>query len=98
MNDIILDNNLDLLIQNGDFVIDDAEQQIQALILMASQGSFRESPLTGVDILQYLKSRLSPALIDKLKQKIQLQFQYDGYTYAQPDIDLSGNIDIAANR
>jgi len=48
MNDIILDNNMDLAIVNGDFVIDDAEEQIQQLILIATQGSFRASPLTGI--------------------------------------------------
>jgi hypothetical protein len=79
-------------------VTGDAEQQIQELILLASQGSFRNSPLTGVNIIQYLKSRLSPALIDQLTQKIKLQFQYDGYTYVQPTIDTFGNIDIAASR
>jgi len=98
VNDIMLDDNLDLLIQNGDFVIGDAEEQIQQLILIASQGSFRESPLTGINIVTYLKSRMTPGLVDALKQKIKLQFQYDGYTTVTPTIDSFTDIDIEVSR
>jgi len=98
MTDILLDDNLDLLIQNGDFVIGDAEEQIQQLILMASQGSFRNSPLTGVNIVQYIKSRLGPAEIDALKQKIKLQFQYDGYITVNTVINSISDIEISASR
>jgi hypothetical protein len=98
MNDIQLNDSMDLLIQSGDFVIADAEQQIQQLILIATQGSFRGSPLTGVNVMQYLKSMFTPAQVDALKQKIKLQFQFDGYNYVSPTIDQDFNIDIAASR
>ena len=98
MTDIMLDDNLDLLIVNGDFVLDDADQQIQELLLIANQGDFRESPLTGVGIVKYLKSRLSPATVDALKKKIKLQWQYDGFANVNTVINSFSDITITAER
>ncbi|MBB6131321.1 hypothetical protein [Mucilaginibacter lappiensis] len=98
MNDLILDNNLDLAIQNGDFLIDDCEQQNQELILIATQGSFRESPLTGVGIAKYIKSSFSVSKIDQLRQKIRLQLQYDGYQTVNTQINSFTDIQIQAER
>jgi hypothetical protein len=98
MTDIILDNNLDLAIQNGDFVLDDCEQQNQELILVATQGSFRDSPLTGVGITRYIKSSFTVAKVDQLRQKIRLQLQYDGYTTVNTKINSFTDIQIQAER
>lgn len=98
MTDFILDNNLDLSISNGDFLIDDAEQQNQELILIATQGSFRQSPLTGVGMVKYLKSSFTVAQVDKLRQKIRLQLQYDGYTTINTTINSFTDIQITASR
>jgi hypothetical protein len=92
--DILLDENFDLAIVDGDFVIGDADEQIQQLILMATQGSFRQSPLTGVGIVNYLKKQFTPALVDKLKQKIQMQLQYDGFSSATVVINSFEDIEI----
>ena len=98
MNDIILDNNMDLAIVNGDFVVDDAEEQIQELILIATQGSFRASPLTGIGIVKYLKSSFTVDKIDQLRQQIILQLQYDGYTTVKTVINSFTDIEIEATR
>lgn len=98
MNDILLDNNLDLAIEGGDFIIGDAEDQHQQLILVASQGSFRDSPLTGVNITQYIKTGFTQIQIDQLKQKCRLQFQYDGYARSFIKINSFTDIQINAER
>lgn len=98
MNDILLDDNMDLAIQNGDFVMGDAEEQIQQLILIATQGSFRNSPLTGVGIIKYIKSSFTVDKVDQLRQKIRLQMQYDGYTSVNTQINSFLDIDIEATR
>jgi hypothetical protein len=98
MKDILLDDDLDLAIENGDFVIGDSEQQHQELILIAQQGSFRASPLTGVGISKYYKSAFSVANIDKLRQKIRLQLQFDGYTSVKTTINSFEDIQIEAER
>lgn len=98
MNDIILDEDLDLAVSAGDFVIGDSEEQHQQLILIASQGSFRESPLTGVNIAQYIKTGFTQAQIDKLRQKIRLQLQYDGYQRSVVKINSFDDIQLNAER
>lgn len=98
MNDILLDDDMDLAIENGDFVVDDAEQQHQELILIAPQGSFRGSPLTGVGITRYYKSAFTVANIDKLRQKIRLQMQYDGYNTVKTVINSFEDIQIQSER
>lgn len=94
MNDIILDDNMDLQIAAGDFVVDDSQNQTQQLLLIAQPGNFRNSPLTGVGIAKYLKSQLSPQLVDALSKKIQLQWQYDGYTSVNVKVNSFTDIEI----
>lgn len=98
MIDVLLNDDLDLAIDSGDFIADEAEEQHQQLILIASQGSFRESPLTGVNITQYIKTGFTQAQIDALKQKIRLQFQYDGYKQSFITINSFEDIQINAKR
>ena len=100
MNDILLDDNMDLAISavNGDFIVDDAEEQIQQLILVATQGSFRESPLTGIGIIKYLKSSFTVAQVDLLRQQIRLQLLFDGYTTVSTQINSFTDIEIEASR
>ena len=98
MNDIVLDNNMDLSIIAGDFVVDDCEDQVQQLLLIAQPGNFRDSPLTGVGIVNYLKSQITPSLVDALTKKIQIQWLYDGYAGVNVVVNSFTDIEIEANR
>lgn len=98
MTDILLDDSLDLSIEKGDFAADDAEQQHQELILISPQGCWRDSPLTGVGIARYYKSAFTVAQVDKLRQKIRLQYQFDGYTSVKTQINSFEDIQIQAER
>lgn len=55
--DILLDKTGDLRIENGDFVIGESTQQEVELLLTSKKGSWKESPLVGANIQQYLKQR-----------------------------------------
>lgn len=98
MKDVLLDDNMDLLIENGDFFVADGEEQHQQILLIASQGSFRASPLTGVNIAKYIKTGFTQAQIDQLSQKIRLHLQYDGYTRSFVKINSFDDIQINAER
>lgn len=98
MIDVLLDTGLDLAIEGGDFVVGDAEEQHQQLILIANKGSFRQSPLTGVNIAEYIKTGFTQVQIDALRQKIRLQFQYDGYKQSFIQINSFEDIQINAKR
>lgn len=54
--DILLDEDFDLLIENGDFVIGESVNQDIALIINTWVGHWKKSPLIGVGIQNYLNS------------------------------------------
>ncbi|MEO6901543.1 MAG: oxidase [Bacteroidia bacterium] len=86
VKDIILDDDNDLEIQNGDFVISLSDQQHVVLILNTTVGEWKLSPLTGVGIQKYISSSGQQ---QTLKRSIEVQLQADGYE--KPDVILKGN-------
>ncbi len=60
MNDLRINENGDLLIQNGDFVIGDARADITERILIAYPGEFKEKPLLGCNITAQINGAPSP--------------------------------------
>jgi len=76
MNDIILDNENDLMISGGDFVVTDSLKQNQKMLLITSKGEWKQHPLTGVGAYDFLKSENYGALHNEIKS----QFKADGIT------------------
>lgn len=92
MNDLLLDETGDLLIVNGDFVIDDATYQHQDAILHNQKGEFKEHPEVGVGIENGLLDENPREVLSEIKQ----QFKYNGFVNVQLDIDNDGNLLIEA--
>ena len=99
VKDIMLDDNADLLIQNGDFVISESDAQHIMLIINLMEGSIKQFPLQGVGIMQYSGSSGQGA---NLKKQIGIKLDADGYT--NPIIQLEQNangvfeFDVTADR
>lgn len=72
--DILLDQDFDLKIEDGDFVVGDDREQRLMLILDSNQGHWKQSPTVGVGIRGLLNGEMTPAL----KRRIQLQLEADG--------------------
>lgn len=72
--DIALDNNNDLQIANGDFVIGESTEQHQTLLLLSDKNDWKESPTVGVGIESFLDDE-EPA---DMHREIRLQFAKDG--------------------
>ena len=89
----LVDNDLEF--QAGDFVITDSDQQHIEDIVEAFQGSYKEFPLLGVGIRQYIGSAGAQ---DELQSLIQLQLESDGYTVNNIVLGDQGNIYIDAER
>ena len=81
--DFLLDANGDLLIQNGDFVVGPSDNQHIDDIISSFAGAWKQFPILGVGIMQYLKSEEGQAAVAKIKQ----QLQSDGYTVPQVTIN-----------
>jgi hypothetical protein len=89
--DILCDEAGELACVNGDMVTGDATWQHQADLLMANEGSFKETPTTGVGLDNFLNSE-DPA---EMLRKIRIQFQKDGMEVTK--VDYNTNLEIKAN-
>lgn len=56
MTDICTDDNFDLLIENGDFKISESAEKEVKILLVSVPGNFKNAPLIGCDIQQFVQS------------------------------------------
>ena len=90
--DLLLTEENDLLIKNGDFVVGESTRQHQNLLLIADKGEFKQYPTVGVGILRYLEDYNG----DNLAREIRAEFNKDGMSVKE--IRFNGSkIDITAN-
>ncbi len=80
--DFLLFEN-DLLIKDGDFVIGESDLQHIEHIIASQRGGYKQFPLIGVGINQYINSPIDGIL----RREIQLQLQADGYGLQQIKVD-----------
>lgn len=88
IQDILLDENGDLLIENGDFVVGPSDNQHIALIINTWLGDWKQFPLCGLGIDDYLASPSTPEV---LKRDLTVQLIKDGYKIN--DIEISNDTD-----
>jgi len=58
MKDLIIDTNGNLIVQNGDFQVDNAEQQTAHTLIEAWTGEFKNAPILGGNIFGYLNGTI----------------------------------------
>jgi hypothetical protein len=74
MQDLLLNDNGDLNIINGDLSIGESTLQHQRLLLTTTKGDWRENPLAGVGAVAYLKDESPGELLSEIKK----EFEKDG--------------------
>ena len=62
--DILLDDNNDLKIINGDFDYGDSEIQEVGLIFQSTQGEWKMTPTLGPNMYRFIKSKASKSEIE----------------------------------
>jgi len=82
--DFLLDDEGDVRIENGDFVIDDAEAQHVDDLIYSFKGDWKEHPLLGAEAQRQLKQGNS---LTKLKKAIKTELENDGYSNVDVTID-----------
>ena len=87
--DIALDENDDLKIVDGDFVIEPSDQQHIRAIFYTHMGEFKQWPILGFGASNYLKK--SKVFKPELLRNLNEQLKYDNYTNAE--INLSKGIE-----
>jgi hypothetical protein len=90
MNDLLLDENGDLSIVNGEFAIGFSDNQHQEHILLAHKGEFKEFPEIGVGIHAMLDDDDYTDMLIEIKKNL----EYDGMKIKNVRFDENGNLDI----
>lgn len=85
-NDILMDETGDVAFINGDFVIGDSTLQHQEDLIRAAKGEYKENPLTGVGIINYLKDTNEASAF----REIRTQFTSDGMLVRKLEISNNG--------
>lgn len=89
--DILLNDEFELRIENGDFVIGESTLQHQNLLLLCDKGEFKQHPRAGVGIYRYLEDHSG----EDLAREIKYQFTMDGMKVESIGFNGS-NLDIKA--
>ncbi|WP_438710867.1 hypothetical protein ACSTS3_19710 [Aquimarina muelleri] len=76
--DIVLDDNDDLIIEDGDFKLGESLTQDVGIILRLNQGELKSDPLLGASIIRLVNSSIDD---DELQTRIKLHLQRDGKDY-----------------
>lgn len=98
VNDILLDDDFDLQISNGDFATGDSDEQHLQKITLLDQGQVRFSPLTGLAIARKLQSPLGLKQQDGLRRDVYVQLEMDGYNPNTANVTFGSEIEIKADR
>lgn len=91
--DFLQDENGDLLIENGDFVIGESTRQHQKALLVSTAGNYRQNPEIGVGLVDYLNDEND---LSGLRAKIISEFENDGMDVRDVQI-IGGEIIPDAN-
>ena len=76
-SDILLDNEHAPQIANGDFVCGASDDQHVELLLMATPGQFKENPLVGIGLQNYINKPTTTSI--QMKRNITVGLAADGY-------------------
>jgi hypothetical protein len=76
--DLLLDENNDLRIEYGDFVLGESELQEVGIILQLNQGELRSDPLLGPNLVRLINSKASPLEVQTM---VKVNLERDGKDY-----------------
>jgi len=91
-NDIRIDQQFDLVFEDGDFALGDSTEQNQMLILLSVPGEFKQFPTIGVGLEDYLNDERPGNLMESIRKN----FLLDGMHLKRFTITEKGELDIDA--
>lgn len=86
--DLLINEEFNAAIANGDFVVDESTYQNQSILLHSEKGEFKAHPTTGVGAKRYLESSKPDALAREIRQ----EFIADGMVVNS--IKIGNNLEI----
>lgn len=93
VQDIMLDDNYELQIAKGDFVVGESTAQHEKLLIGSNKGEWRQYPTCGVGIQRYINDEAPGDLVTSIKTEL----KNDGMTVNSVRINPdTGKIEIDA--
>lgn len=71
MKDVLLDGNNDIRVVDGDMVVGDITQQMISNVLVACPGEYKEHPMVGVGLINYINGSEAPFLVGRIKTQLE---------------------------
>lgn len=90
--DYLLDDDFDLRIENGDFVVGESTAQHQKLLLMYNKGELRQYPRTGVGVISFINDDN----LGDLYQEVIKHFKADDMDVQKLEIFPDGRMNVEA--
>ena len=91
--DIILEENADIIVENGDFKVGDNDNNLIRYIVEAIPGQYKEFPVLGINITKYLNAPVNP---QTLQRNIRTNLEADVFT--RPLIDVNDFPTVVINK
>jgi hypothetical protein len=96
--DFLLDAGYDVAIEGGDFAAAHSDEQHQELLLLTAQGEWRQSPLTGINLLRYQSGPMDNTRRAQLQREGTIQLERDGYRVYSFLISTEAKLTLNADR
>lgn len=88
MNDFSLDDNEDIDLATGDFMLTESTPQHQRQLLLNTKGDFKEKPTIGVGALSYIDDENFSGLI----RAVNIEFSRDGMEVHNVSLSEGGTV------
>lgn len=83
--DLKTDSSFELIESNGDFLLTESDNKLIAVTVQSGKGEFKEFPLHGIGIFNYLNSNINKQSLERI---IKTGLKSDGY--GSVNVNLSG--------
>ncbi len=93
--DIILDENNDPVIEDGDFVVDESDLQHVNHLLKAVKTDYKQFPTTGCGLISFVKKKKNTK---QTEHEITTQLRADGYLFGTITQNKKGYFNIDFDR
>lgn len=93
--DILLNDDDDLLVLNGDLVLNESSQQEVDLLLRSNQGDWRASPLTGFGLNRRMRNQVNRT---QFERELSGQLELDGFDQVVVSLSSTDGLKISAKR
>lgn len=96
VKDFISGDTADTIIKDGDFLVDYSDQHHIEDLVRSEKGEYKQHPLTGIGIANYINAPLTRELKTRLEKDIRIQLSADSFEITQVEVENFESIIIDA--